>query len=446
VASIQQKGDAYYCQFLFQGKRWTVTVGKVSYQDALAFATRTDELLGLLGRGRLTLPDGVAITDFVLADGRIETVCPPAEKTPAPPTFTLSLLRQKYEEAHQGGAMEQNSLATALMHLRHFGRTLGERFDLHGLTLPDLQKHVVERRKKKYRGRPLSPVTLRKEIASFRAAWNWAAVNGLVQGTFPAKGIVYPKADEKLPFMTFAEIERRVSVGGLSAAETGELWECLYLRKEESAGLLEYLKMLDGPAWLYPLVGTTVYTGARRSEVLRMQVGDVDFEAVTILVREKKRSRKQRTTRRVSLTPALATILKEWLAVHPGGRYLFCQSGTVQRSKKRSGTTGHKSQGNRDSSLKGRLASVRTRATQAPAPVTRDEAHDHFQRALSGSKWAVLRGFHVLRHSFISCLAAAGVDQRIIDDWTGHSTEEQRRRYRHLVPDVKQQAITGVFG
>ena len=58
----------------------------------------------------------------------------------------------------------------------------------------------------------------------------------------------------------------------------------------------------------------------------------------------------------------------------------------------------------------------------------------------------MLKGYHVLRHSFISCLAAAGVDQRIIDDWTGHGTEEQRRRYRHLVPDIKQQAIAGVFG
>jgi hypothetical protein len=38
------------------------------------------------------------------------------------------------------------------------------------------------------------------------------------------------------------------------------------------------------------------------------------------------------------------------------------------------------------------------------------------------------------------------VDQRIIDDLVGHSTEEQRRRYRHLFPDVKQQALLGVFG
>jgi hypothetical protein len=39
-----------------------------------------------------------------------------------------------------------------------------------------------------------------------------------------------------------------------------------------------------------------------------------------------------------------------------------------------------------------------------------------------------------------------GVDQRIIDDIVGHQTDEQRRRYRHLYPDVKQKAIANVFG
>ena len=45
--------------------------------------------------------------------------------------------------------------------------------------------------------------------------------------------------------------------------------------------------------------------------------------------------------------------------------------------------------------------------TAGVLPVTKDEAHDHFQRTLARSKWAVLRGFHVLRHSgggiVISC-------------------------------------------
>jgi hypothetical protein len=43
-------------------------------------------------------------------------------------------------------------------------------------------------------------------------------------------------------------------------------------------------------------------------------------------------------------------------------------------------------------------------------------------------------------------MASKGIDQRVIDDMVGHSTDEQRRRYRHLYPDVKQQAISSVFG
>jgi integrase len=77
--------------------------------------------------------------------------------------------------------------------------------------------------------------------------------------------------------------------------------------------------------------------------------------------------------------------------------------------------------------------------------VTKDEVHDHLRRVLRGSKWDVLRGFHTLRHSFISACASRGVDQRLIDEWVGHQTEEQRQRYRHLFPSVQQAAIESIF-
>jgi len=38
------------------------------------------------------------------------------------------------------------------------------------------------------------------------------------------------------------------------------------------------------------------------------------------------------------------------------------------------------------------------------------------------------------------------VDKRSVDEFVGHQTGEQRRRYRHHHSDVKQKAITGVFG
>jgi hypothetical protein len=39
-----------------------------------------------------------------------------------------------------------------------------------------------------------------------------------------------------------------------------------------------------------------------------------------------------------------------------------------------------------------------------------------------------------------------GVDQRIIDDFVGHQTDEQRRRYRHLYPSTQSDALKSVFG
>lgn len=68
-----------------------------------------------------------------------------------------------------------------------------------------------------------------------------------------------------------------------------------------------------------------------------------------------------------------------------------------------------------------------------------------FRRCLKGTKWVRMRGFHVFRHSFASNLAAAGIDQRIIDEFMGHQTEAMRRRYRHLFPEQRRKAIESVF-
>ena len=83
---------------------------------------------------------------------------------------------------------------------------------------------------------------------------------------------------------------------------------------------------------------------------------------------------------------------------------------------------------------------------QGPEPLTVGECHDHFKRTLAGPKWEVVKGLHTLRRSVASCPAAAGVDQRIIDDMLGHVSEEMRRRYRHLTPAAKAQAVAKVLG
>ena len=50
---------------------------------------------------------------------------------------------------------------------------------------------------------------------------------GLIQGHFPSRGLVYPKHDEKPPFQTRAEIERKIGAfardanGGIVVTESG---------------------------------------------------------------------------------------------------------------------------------------------------------------------------------------------------------------------------------
>jgi integrase len=73
------------------------------------------------------------------------------------------------------------------------------------------------------------------------------------------------------------------------------------------------------------------------------------------------------------------------------------------------------------------------------------ERNEDVSSDIEGKQMAAYSCFHVFRHSFASNLAAAGIDQRIIDEWMGHSTEAMRKRYRHLFPDQRRKAIEAVF-
>jgi integrase len=342
-----------------------------------------------------------------LLSGGTHTSRPGAQ---APP-LTLAGLFARYREAH-AGALEANTLGLVAIHERHLTATLGAAFPVATLALADLQRHVVRRsRSAGRRGKPLSPATVRKEIATFSSVWNWAARAGLVTGAFPRRGLAYPKGGEKPPFRTYAEIERQAA--GLTPDAAAELWDCLFLTLPEVGDLLEYVRVRARHPWIYPMFCVAAHTGMRRSEILRAEVADFDFASGTVLVREKKRERTRRTTRRVPMSAFLAGALKDWFeGKHPGGRHAFCHGAAVGR----------------------------------PRPVSVDESNHHFAKTLEGGKWSVLRGWHVLRHSFATNCAAAGVDQRIINEWMGHQTEEMVRRYRHLIPGQERAAIQKVFG
>ena len=412
MASLEKRPHGYRVVFMFRGEKIARSLQTKDPKQAKATLARMEDTLRRIELGTLLMPEGTDIVTFLLSDGNL-TAKPRNEK----PT-TLTQIFDEYFANLPAGANEKTTIDGMRLHQRHLERLLGNDFHVQRLTSSDLQTFIEKRSKEKgFRGN-VTATTLKKALVTFRTTWRWGMMTDRLTGAFPNRGLRYPKASEKPPFQTWAEIDRQIKRGGLTDAERSELWDCLYLTLPEIDELLQFVKEQASQPFIHPMFVSAPHTGARRSEIVRSRLNDLDFEANIVTIHERKRVHSQTTTRRVPMTPLLAHAMTEWIKQHPGGVQTFCQPPGVIRSK-----------------------TVRTE----PTPVTRDEAHNHFKRALKESKWDVLRGWHIFRHSFISLLASKGVDQRLIDSFVGHTTEDMRRRYRHLYPSIQQSVMAAVF-
>src|SRR5271155_4482395 len=228
MASLQERNGSYRILFCHHGKLHTFTIGKVEKDEAKNKARQVDYLLMRLKQRLIVLPDGTDIVTFIAHDGNPPDAGPTLPNAPRQ-AVTLGHMKDRYLTTHSNGTIEANSLDTCKLHLNHFVRVLGEGFPLGELSLAKMQEYVNLRAKAK-----ISPMTIRMEIATLRAAWNWGEPRGLTEGKFPNRGLRYPKTDAKLPFMNYDEIERQLASGGDPAI----LWECLYLQANELAELL----------------------------------------------------------------------------------------------------------------------------------------------------------------------------------------------------------------
>jgi integrase len=330
MATIENRNGNFRVIFYHAGRRHAAALKAVSTDDADRVAARVEETLGLIRRGSLIIPSEADFVQFVLSGGR-QTELPQAAEV-----RTFKELRDRYLDVLGIGAVEANSLLTIRIHLDHICRTLGAHFQIQSLKLADLQAHVTRRRRQKgRRGRPVQTATLKKEIASFRACWNWGLKAGLLKSPFPNQGLMYPKEADKFPFMTFAEIERKAATGGLPADEVADLWDALFLTQPEIDELLSHVRRTARLDWIYPMFVFAAHTGARRSEMIRARVVDIDFVGEAVQIRERKKDKTRETFRRVPMTATLKAALETWLSKHPGGPNLFTHNVRAEHSKKR---------------------------------------------------------------------------------------------------------------
>jgi integrase len=397
MAWLEKRGDAYRLNFRIGGRRFTYTCQ--TERDARELKQRAERRLEMIKLGDLVVPEGVDLKTFVVMG---KTAVPVAPEHPL--RFKAAI--DEYFRVMPDDSMEQSSINTTNTHLKHLQRLLGKNLDIRRLSFSDLQEYVTTRSGESGRQGRVSPVTIRKEIATLSGLWGWLLKAGLATIQFPGKGLRYSKTDEKPPFQTRTEIERQIAGGGITELEQAALWECLYLGVEEIDQVLDEVQIANPSTFLYPMLVVAAHSGARRSELLRSQIRDIDFDGGTLTLRERKRDNAQRTTRRVPLSDRVRKTLEDWL------------------DGKRTGST----------------------FSHREDPVTVNQATNHLKNTLGKSNWSVIRGWHVFRHSFISNCATCGIDQRIIDTWVGHQTDAMRRRYTHLLPNVQQAAMTTVFG
>ena len=198
------------------------------------------------------------------------------------------------------------------------------------MSLETLQKYVNRRSQEPgIRGRTISPTTIKKELVTLKTAWEWAKESGLSIPLLPnRKRLHFGKTEEKPTFKTWEEIERIIKRGKLSDSAARDYWDCVYLTTEQISDLLIDVDAIDRPTFVHPMFATAALTGARRSELMRSQIEDIDLETSQIRIREKKRIHGRRSTRSVPISPKLHDILVDWFESHPGGISTFSMDGT----------------------------------------------------------------------------------------------------------------------
>lgn len=404
MAFLQQdkKSGRFRIRFDFGGQEFKRSVKTQKENIARSIQGRVEDTIRMLEQGRLTIPPGVEPGVFILSDGKL-TAKPVAVRP-----LTLAELVEKYQQSSAAAVKETTTKGTERTHCKHLVQIMGGATALQTMTPADVQSYIDARSQQHWHGKAIKGQTVRKEVDTFKTIWNWAASMGYLTGAPPIKGAKTAKSKDREPFRTWDEIERITARKGLSPEERAELWETLFLNRQEVAELLAHVRSVKARPYVHPLFVFIAHTGARRSEALRCRIDDFDFPNRTVVIREKKRDRtKSITFRRVDMTPVLVDVMTSWFAQHPGGQFAFC--------------------------------------FRPDRPLTEQTATKTLRRVLKRSKWKLVRGFHVFRHSFASNSAAAGIDQRIIDEWMGHKTEAMRKRYRHLFQDQRRRAIEAVY-
>ena len=402
MANLGKKNGVFIARFRYNGKEYKRSLKTLDKSDAVAAMHDIQRVLHRLAIGMIQIPAGINPGDFIASGGTIQPV------SHREPVIVPTLAAAIAEYHDHLGHLADSTRYTIRVHLNNLQKHLAPKLgrSIEQVRHADLDGFVQARLKVR------SSTTVRKEQETLIEFFEWVVVRQYLEKSPAADLRLVKGSADQDPFRTIAEIAAQLSRGGLDESQQWALWDCLYLTPEEISELLAVVKARMRYDVSYLLHAVPAYTGMRRGELLQLRWQDVRFEQNALIARSRKQSRQQvETHRRIDIHPELKNLLLEWREARPKGQFLASDPSSTE-------------------------------------PLTGKLANHRFWQPLRGTWWCLHSrrnrfkiGFHTYRHSFASNLAAAGVDQRIIDEWMGHVTESMRKRYRHLFPNVLKSAI-----
>ncbi len=222
----------------------------------------------------------------------------------------------------------------------------------------------------------LSASTRARRLYALRSLWHYLETADLVTDN-PCRKVSAPRRRQQLPnYLTVAECARL-----LAACDDNHYVDLAFRDRA--------------------ILVVLMYQGLRRAELLGLQLGDVDLEAMTLLVRRGKGG----TSRLLPLAGRAAQAVADWLEMRPD-----CPHSALF-------------------------------VTRGSHPMSVKDIQRMFRRTVTRTGLREGVTLHTLRHTFATMLLREGVDVRTLQRLLGHASIETTALYLHVDTEDLRGAI-----
>lgn len=223
MASLELRNGIYRVVFRYGGLKFARSLKTDQQSEANLALAKLEDNLRRVANGSLLLEPGADIPTVLLSSGAF------SKKAKLDKTPLFGELIERYVASIPTDSIENSTWRMLNIHVRHLKRLVGIRTRPASFSLHHLQAYVNARSAEPgLRGKTVSPVTIRKELATLNSAWSWSIESGIISQPLPGRSrLRFSKVDEKPPFKTWAEVERIIARSALTDVEAREYWDCV---------------------------------------------------------------------------------------------------------------------------------------------------------------------------------------------------------------------------